>query len=313
MENETKNNAAAFAANQPEIIDDDNLIEIASNPINQPSDFPDLIEQPAEQNFRDQLPSSTFDNEPQMIAAEPPKSEITGDEPPKIEIESETSTETVAKQHESKLKTPRPRADASEILHFLTVEHVALQTARAAHVADANGRAGIFVAAVFAGVIALGFAGAAVFEFSLVILPTLFFLGWATFVRVLQIALEDAMHARGANRIRHYYHEIAPEMRNYFVNSINDDRFAALEGMLVRRSFVQSLATAAGTILILNAMLLGAWLALAAIYFLAAPRWFAVIIAAGIFVVALAAGAFYQNRVWEDFEANSQTKFPSQM
>ena len=80
-------------------------------------------------------------------------------------------------------------------------------------IAEANGRSSLFVGAVSSGLIALTFVGqishlgTAFFVFSLVVIPTLVFMGLITFVRVLQAGSTDFMLARGVNRIRHLYLE----------------------------------------------------------------------------------------------------------
>src|SRR3982751_1137959 len=120
------------------------------------------------------------------------------------------------------------KATREQILQFMTTEHFTLQTARSATVAEANGRASLFIGAVSSGVVALAFIGQvsgiseAFFLFALVLFPSLVFLGIVTFERVLQTALEDWMYACEINRIRHYYAEIAPEMKRYFIESTRD-------------------------------------------------------------------------------------------
>src|ERR1700742_3461280 len=80
---------------------------------------------------------------------------------------------------------------------FVTTEHFVLQGARAATIAESNGRANMFLATVSGGLIALGLVatasrvGTAFYAFSLVLLPTLAFVGWATFERVVQSGVED--------------------------------------------------------------------------------------------------------------------------
>ncbi|UXN58530.1 hypothetical protein [Phyllobacterium zundukense] len=64
--------------------------------------------------------------------------------------------------------------------------------------------------------------------FSLVLLPGLFFIGLVTFVRTVQVAIEDMVHARGMARIRHFCVELAPIMQKYLIHSTNDDRSAVL-------------------------------------------------------------------------------------
>src|SRR5690349_9051659 len=71
---------------------------------------------------------------------------------------------------------PRPAA-----VSFVTTEHFTLQGARASTVAESNGRANMFLAAVSGGLVALGLVatasslGAAFYAFGLVLLPTLGF------------------------------------------------------------------------------------------------------------------------------------------
>jgi hypothetical protein len=55
--------------------------------------------------------------------------------------------------------------------------------------------------------------------FSLILLPCLFFIGLVTFVRAVQVAIEDMVHARGMARIRHYFVELTPVLQRYLVNS----------------------------------------------------------------------------------------------
>src|ERR671930_2057865 len=106
-------------------------------------------------------------------------------------------------------------------LQCLTTEHFALQTARAATIQEANQRANLFLTSVSSATIALAFVaqvtqmGEPFLLFSLILLPCLYFIGLVTFVRTVQVAIEDMVHARGMARIRHYYVEHAPEMERY--------------------------------------------------------------------------------------------------
>lgn len=209
-------------------------------------------------------------------------------------------------------------ADSNQILQFLTTEHFALQTARSATVVDANGRANVFLTSVAGGIVALAFIGqasgfgTAFYLLATVLFPALFFLGIVTFLRTLQIAMEDAQHVRGISRIRHYYTEIAPHIKDYFVHSIYDDSNALLSDLAIRKSMLQSFATIAGSILIINSILAGVWLSLVARYLFAPPLWLTSVFGAFLFVVVLAAQQIYQTRRWEDFEAHLTVKFPSQ-
>src|SRR5437588_902225 len=124
----------------------------------------------------------------------------------------------------------KSRELSSQLVSIMTTEHYNLQTGRAMTVSEANGRASLFVGAVSSGLIALALVaqlshlGTAFYVFSLVVLPTLFFMGLITFERVLQADLADNIYTRGINRIRHLYLEYAPQMQRYFILSAHDDR-----------------------------------------------------------------------------------------
>src|SRR5436305_9129910 len=91
---------------------------------------------------------------------------------------------------------------SSQMVTVITTEHYNLQTGRSMTVADANGRSTLFIGAVSGALIAIAFAGqvshmgTAFFVFSLVLVPSLFFMGLTTFERVLQSAIEDLTYAR---------------------------------------------------------------------------------------------------------------------
>ena len=83
-------------------------------------------------------------------------------------------------------RDPRPAA-----VTFATTEHFTLQGARAATIAESTGRASMFLLSVSGGLVALGFVatatrvGTAFYAFGLVLLPTLTFVGFVTFERVM--------------------------------------------------------------------------------------------------------------------------------
>ena len=112
----------------------------------------------------------------------------------------------------------------SAAVTFVTTEHFVLQGARSATIAESNGRANMFLAAVSGGLIALGLVatasrlGAAFFGFGLVLLPTLTFVGLVTFVRALQSSMEDTEYARRIALLRGYYFEHAPEIAPYLLS-----------------------------------------------------------------------------------------------
>src|SRR6476620_5323396 len=106
---------------------------------------------------------------------------------------------------------PRPAA-----VSFVTTEHFTLQGARSSTIAEATGRASMFLGAVSGGLVGLGLVatatgvGAVFFAFGLILLPTLAFVGMVTFSRALQSGIEDYNYAHRIARLRGYYFQYAP-------------------------------------------------------------------------------------------------------
>src|SRR4051812_31046166 len=132
---------------------------------------------------------------------------------------------------------------------FLTTEHFILQTARTGTIQEANGRANLFVTSVSSAVVALGFVaqvtqmGEGFLFFALIILPPLYFIGSVSFVRAVQVAIEDMINARAMARIRHYFVERSPSVQPYLVQSIHDDYAAVLSSFGFQSSILQSFMT----------------------------------------------------------------------
>jgi len=147
---------------------------------------------------------------------------------------SETREEHIPRKDEVRMERQQDEQTLSElpsyIITMMTTEHYNLQSGRSMTVSDVNGRAALFIGAVSTTLIALAFIGqvsqlgTAFFVFSLVLFPSLIFMGLVSFERVLQSGIEDIMYARGMNRIRHFYLEHAPQMQPYFVLSTHDDQ-----------------------------------------------------------------------------------------
>jgi hypothetical protein len=86
-------------------------------------------------------------------------------------------------------------------------------------------------------------------------MPSLAFLGTVTFCRLMQTAIEDAIHAPGINRIRHYYVELAPPLQRYFIHSIHDDTPGTLHDLGVLNPHRQHLLTNAWTVAVINGVI----------------------------------------------------------
>jgi hypothetical protein len=114
---------------------------------------------------------------------------------------------------------PRPAA-----VTFVTTEHFTLQGARSSTIAEATGRATMFLGTVSGGLVALGLIATAggvhtaFYAFALILLPTLALVGLGTFIRVLQSGVEDLGYASRIARLRGYYFQYAPELVGYLLS-----------------------------------------------------------------------------------------------
>jgi len=151
---------------------------------------------------------------------------------------------------------PQPAA-----VTFVTTEHFTLQGARAATIAESNGRASVLLGTVSGGLIGLGFLGqashlgTAFYAFALILLPTLAFLGLVTFHRVFQSGREDAIYAHRIARLRGYYFDAAPEVTPYLLSVPSEQR---LEIQGLSTSAPQKFLTTAGTVAVITSVLAGA-------------------------------------------------------
>jgi hypothetical protein len=158
--------------------------------------------------------------------------------------------------------------DRQALLTVLTTEHFGLQGARAQTVGESGARSALYLGSVSSTLIALGFAsqvseGGDVFQlFSLAALPTLYFLGLFTFVRLVESSVEDVIYGRAINRIRHYL-ELAGEEARYFMMSGNDDVPGVLANMgLGTGSRWQLFFTTASAVSVVNGMVGGSCVAI---------------------------------------------------
>lgn len=150
---------------------------------------------------------------------------------------------------------PRPAA-----VSFVTTEHFTLQGARSATIAEATGRATMFLSAVSGGLVALGLTaaatdvGAAFYALGLILLPTLAFMGLATFDRVLQSGIEDHSYASRIARLRGYYFHHAPELVDHLLSVPPAERLR-IQGLQGGRW--QKFLTIAGMVGVVTAVLTG--------------------------------------------------------
>jgi hypothetical protein len=179
----------------------------------------------------------------------------------------------------TRIEEPRTRAGDAETnaspsaVNFVTTEHFALQSARAATIAESTGRATMFLTSASGGLIALGLVataagvGTTFYAFGLVLLPTLAFVGLVTFERALQIGLEDYVLTRRIALLREYYFSEAPELQQYLVNVPLSEVLTTGSLLTGRRQLFggQSFRTVAGMVGVITAVLAGATAGLIAI------------------------------------------------
>lgn len=155
-----------------------------------------------------------------------------------------------------------------QLVTMMTTEHYTLQSAQAMEISDINGRMSLFIGAVSSTLIALAFIGqisnlgTAFFVFSLVLFPSLWFMGLVTFERVIQSTYAVVIYARGINRIRHLYVEYAPQMQPYFILSSHDDTESAVGSVGLRASRWQIFVIAPGILAVINSVIVGAFVGL---------------------------------------------------
>ena len=203
-----------------------------------------------------------------------------------------------------------------QLLACMTTEHFVLQTARAATIQEANQRANLFLTTVSSVTIALSFVaqvtemGMPFVLFSLVLLPCLFFVGVVTFVRAVQVAIEDMVHARGMARIRHYYVELAPIMQKYLIHSTHDDPSAVLVDKGLKPSPLQYFMTTAGMVGTITGAIAGVFtgIGMRSVFGLALPLG----VSSGIvvFAVSILLLRQYHLRAWAAAEQRLTSYFP---
>jgi hypothetical protein len=187
--------------------------------------------------------------------------------------------------------TPRVTA-GPHTLQILTTEHWSLLAARSLVYTEAMSRTSIFVAALSGAVVALALAaqgtdfGSGFVALALVLLPVVYFLGWATIVRLSQVNLENARWVQGMNRIRNAYLQLAPELEPYFVTSRYDDDAGVLESIahVGPTPRYQSLVSAPGVVAVIDSVVAGAAAGVAGMALDLGIAWS--LVAGGVFFLA---------------------------
>lgn len=161
-------------------------------------------------------------------------------------------------------------ADTQKLLTALTTEHFTLQGARSRTMSESASRTTLYIGAVSSTLIALGFIGQvsevgnAFDVFALTVLPTLYLLGAFTFIRLVECGAEDFRYGLAINRIRGYYKQIAGDQANLFLLSGHDDGHGVFENLAVPVEGRSQLFTFATVVAIINSVVGGSAVAVAA-------------------------------------------------
>jgi hypothetical protein len=151
----------------------------------------------------------------------------------------------------------------------LTTEQFNLQTARMGTIAEANGRATLYLSTLSSAVIAIAFVGQAnqlgdpFYLFALMVLPPVFLLGVFSFLRLVQTSIEDMVYAVGSLRIRQYFLGLDPTAVPFFppTDPLGMTRLERIG--VVTTGPLQMLLTAASMVASINAIVGGVAVALA--------------------------------------------------
>jgi hypothetical protein len=146
--------------------------------------------------------------------------------------------------HPASLKAGDPRTDDRQLDHRLQVlasEQWALVATRSMAWNESFSRVSMFLTVLSGTIVALAFVaqgtafGHEFVLFGLVILPVVFFIGVATFIRIVRSNAYATQCVIGMNRIRHAYLEIAPEVAPYLVMGAYDDEVSLDQTMGARQ------------------------------------------------------------------------------
>jgi hypothetical protein len=208
--------------------------------------------------------------------------------------------------------------DRQALLTALTTEHFTLQGARSQTVGETSARSFLYLGSVSSTLIGLGFVsqvsqGGEVFQlFALTVLPTLFFLGIATFVRMVQSSIEDIFYGRAINRIRNHYFELAGDGSRYFILSGHDDSAGVLANMgLAPGSRWQLLFTIASAVSVVNSVVGGSGVAILLGVTLDLPLAVAAVGGGAFAVASIALQSRFERRLHQEASERAESLFPS--
>jgi hypothetical protein len=193
----------------------------------------------------------------------------------------------------------------AEFMSALTTEHFTLQGARAGTIAEAGSRSSLYMTTLSSSVVALALvaqvskASELLGVFALAILPVVFFLGLATYGRLVQCTLEDIIYSRAISRIHRLYCTIDPSNARYFKEPAVD-RVELGKGFIGLRW--QQFMPAAEMVATVNSVVGGVFIATLFELSWPAPMWATIAVGAVSTVAIGAAFLANQGRRWATIE-----------
>jgi CHASE2 domain-containing sensor protein len=138
---------------------------------------------------------------------------------------------------------PREDADFGEhAAAILSTEHWSLLSSRSLTYTESFNRVTVFLTILSSSIVSLALVANTTgldeeFTWAAVLLvPLVLFVGITTYVRLVQLNLDDAFTMVAMNRLRHAYVEIEPRLDRYLMSGWHDDERGVLKSMLLARS-----------------------------------------------------------------------------
>ena len=183
-------------------------------------------------------------------------------------------------------------------LQILSTEHWSLLASRSLAWNESFTRASMFLSTLTGSIVALSLIGGVdgfndpFFVVALVLLPVDLFVGIGTWLRMGGANYHDAITVAGMNRIRAAYLEIAPDLAPYFVMGVHDDARGIGITMAVPPGTAPIVHLIAGTptlVMVLNAIIAGAIVAIVAFRFAGTEAPATILLAVAVAAIVLAA------------------------
>lgn len=163
---------------------------------------------------------------------------------------------------------PRDVRFSEHASSILATEHWSLLSARSLAYNESFSRITVFLTVLSASIVGLALvANTAGVEDEFiwaagVLTPLVLFLGVTTYVRLVQLNLDDILTVLAMNRIRNAYLQMAPELKPYFTTGWHDDVRGVMKSLLLIRSKaanprIQFFITSPSVIAFVNAFVAG--------------------------------------------------------